>query len=125
MASGHVSRAVEGWQDCLLGLMAGAEAELNFADEDDVEVGDAVARRLIAGMGELAGELGEWLARPAAEVIAGGLSGVIAGPDRKKHTSELQSLMRISYAVFSLKKQRTIETEHTKRVYYRIHITCK
>src|SRR3546814_1519712 len=80
MASGHVSRAVEGWQDRLLGLMAGAEAELNFADEDDVEVGDAVARRLIAGMGELAGELGEWLARPAAEVIAEGLSVVIAGP---------------------------------------------
>src|SRR3546814_2307777 len=26
-------------------------------------------------------------------------------PDRKKHTSELQSLMRISYAVFCLKKK--------------------
>src|SRR3546814_4313541 len=46
MASGHVSRAVEGWQDRLLGLMAGAEAALNFADADDVEVGDAVGRRL-------------------------------------------------------------------------------
>ncbi len=50
MASGHVSRAVAGWQDRLLALMAGAEAELNFADEDDVEVGEAVARRLTAGM---------------------------------------------------------------------------
>ncbi|MGQ2931561.1 MAG: tRNA uridine-5-carboxymethylaminomethyl(34) synthesis GTPase MnmE, partial [Sphingopyxis sp.] len=37
MASGHVSRAVEGWQDRLLGLMAAAEAELNFGDEEDVQ----------------------------------------------------------------------------------------
>src|SRR3546814_4552273 len=29
--------------------------------------------------------------------------------DRKKHTSELQSLMRISYAVFCLKKKNTKE----------------
>src|SRR3546814_2531753 len=28
------------------------------------------------------------------------------GPDRKEHTSELQSLMRISYAVFCLKKKK-------------------
>src|SRR3546814_10697479 len=89
MANGHVSRAVEGWQDRLLALMAGAEAELNFADEDDVEVGEGVAQRLISGMAGLAEELGAWLARPAAEVIRS-----------EEHTSELQSLMRISYAVF-------------------------
>src|SRR3546814_7504087 len=29
-----------------------------------------------------------------------------------EHTSELQSLMRISYAVFCLKKKRTRKTEH-------------
>src|SRR3546814_8255345 len=29
--------------------------------------------------------------------------------DRKEHTSELQSLMRISYAVFCLKKKKTKE----------------
>src|SRR3546814_1772756 len=63
MASGHVSRAVAGWQDRLLALMAGAEAELNFADENDVERSE-------------------------------------------EHTSELQSLMRISYAVFCLKKHK-------------------
>src|SRR3546814_9155447 len=34
------------------------------------------------------------------------------GPDRKKHTSELQSLMRISYAVFCLKKKTS--QEHTE-----------
>ena len=101
MASGHVSRAVEGWQDRLLGLMAGAEAELNFADEDDVEVGDAVARRLIAGMGELAGELGEWLARPAAEVIAEGLSVVIAGPPNAGKSTLINALAQRELAIVS------------------------
>src|SRR3546814_4443222 len=32
----------------------------------------------------------------------------------EEHTSELQSLMRISYAVFCLKKQRTERTEDLK-----------
>src|SRR3546814_5147110 len=30
----------------------------------------------------------------------------------EEHTSELQSLMRISYAVFCLKKKRTTQTKH-------------
>src|SRR3546814_1252588 len=37
-----------------------------------------------------------------------------AAPDRsEEHTSELQSLMRISYAVFCLKKKQTT-TQHTR-----------
>src|SRR3546814_8031733 len=36
-----------------------------------------------------------------------------AGPRSEEHTSELQSLMRISYAVFCLKKKTKIKT-HTK-----------
>src|SRR3546814_5158208 len=32
----------------------------------------------------------------------------------EEHTSELQSLMRISYAVFCLKKKTTINTNHTR-----------
>src|SRR3546814_5484373 len=36
------------------------------------------------------------------------------GADRsEEHTSELQSLMRISYAVFCLKKKKTTDTPHT------------
>src|SRR3546814_3877876 len=38
----------------------------------------------------------------------GGVPGSSNPSDRKKHTSELQSLMRTSYAVFCLKKQRTL-----------------
>ena len=101
MASGHVSRAVAGWQERLLTLMAGAEAELNFADEDDVEVGEVVAQRLIAGMGALAGELDEWLARPAAEVIAEGLSVVIAGPPNAGKSTLINALVQRELAIVS------------------------
>ncbi|AJA11014.1 tRNA modification GTPase MnmE [Sphingopyxis fribergensis] len=101
LASGHVSRAVEGWQDRLLTLMAGAEAELNFADEDDVEVGEVVARRLISGMAALAEDLGAWLARPAAEVIAEGLSVVIAGPPNAGKSTLINALARRELAIVS------------------------
>ncbi|WP_294030402.1 tRNA uridine-5-carboxymethylaminomethyl(34) synthesis GTPase MnmE [Sphingopyxis sp.] len=100
-ASGHVSRAVAGWQERLLGLMAGAEAELNFADEDDVETGDAVARRLMSGMAELSAELGAWLARPAAEVIAEGLSVVIAGPPNAGKSTLINALAQRELAIVS------------------------
>src|SRR3546814_2011151 len=33
-----------------------------------------------------------------------------------EHTSELQSLMRISYAVFCLKKKKTESNEHTQSI---------
>ncbi|MDT7530178.1 tRNA uridine-5-carboxymethylaminomethyl(34) synthesis GTPase MnmE [Sphingopyxis sp. SE2] len=101
MASGHVSRAVAGWQDRLLGLMAGAEAELNFADEDDVEVVEGAARRLISGMGALSDELGTWLARPAAEVIAEGLSVVIAGPPNAGKSTLINALAQRELAIVS------------------------
>ena len=101
MASGHVSRAVADWQDRLLTLMAGAEAELNFADEDDVEVGESVAQRLIAGMAALSDELREWLALPAAEVIAEGLSVVIAGPPNAGKSTLINALARRELAIVS------------------------
>lgn len=100
-ASGHVSRAVAAWQDRLLGLMAGAEAELNFADEDDVEVGEGVAERLIAGMRVLAADLGDWLKRPAAEVIADGLSVVIAGPPNAGKSTLINALAQRELAIVS------------------------
>src|SRR3546814_1884813 len=38
--------------------------------------------------------------------------GRMAGPRSEEHTSELQSLMRISYAVFCLKKKKTKQTHN-------------
>src|SRR3546814_4955669 len=68
------------------------------------------------------------------EAALGGPLGLVRQGDRirsEEHTSELQSLMRISYAVFCLKKKKqphTIQqllskTEHNKtyRLIHRIH----
>src|SRR3546814_3204951 len=44
----------------------------------------------------------------------------LLGVRSEEHTSELQSLMRISYAVFCLKKKKKDKTEHT---YTTINIT--
>src|SRR3546814_6767622 len=41
--------------------------------------------------------------------------GDVEGEEMEEHTSELQSLMRISYAVFCLKKKRSI---HKKQIQY-------
>src|SRR3546814_6526894 len=41
--------------------------------------------------------------------------GRLTAPDRsEEHTSELQSLMRISYAVFCLKKKKIIHSTHNQ-----------
>src|SRR3546814_7508053 len=56
-------------------------------------------------------------AAQSAQGLIGGTSSGSAGPARpaqtrsEEHTSELQSLMRISYAVFCLKKKNTNNTE--------------
>lgn len=101
MASGHVSRAVEGWQERLLTLMAGAEAELNFSDEEDVELLDHCAHRLGEGMKLLGAELDAWLARPVAEVIAEGLSVVIAGPPNAGKSTLINALAQRELAIVS------------------------
>src|SRR3546814_4547715 len=45
-------------------------------------------------------------------VRAIGVGATAAGPSRsEEHTSELQSLMRISYAVFCLKKKKQLVTD--------------
>src|SRR3546814_1288672 len=41
----------------------------------------------------------------------------------EEHTSELQSLMRISYAVFCLKKKTTKQTTESKKETRRLHVT--
>src|SRR3546814_6772272 len=49
------------------------------------------------------------------DAVPGHPPQLAAVPDRprsEEHTSELQSLMRISYAVFCLKKKKHIQTTH-------------
>src|SRR3546814_20732279 len=44
-----------------------------------------------------------------------------AGGRSEEHTSELQSLMRISYAVFCLKKKKTKKNKQTQYYWIRLH----
>src|SRR3546814_8493082 len=81
---------------------------------DDVEgvldVGDPVAQGVVHGVLEGPGAAGHRLHLGAEQLHAehvGGLALDVGGAHvrSEEHTSELQSLMRISYAVFCLKKK--------------------
>src|SRR3546814_5841757 len=66
------------------------------------------------------------LNRPRTSAIPRPRSGCASErqPRRRseEHTSELQSLMRISYAVFCLKKKKThLQTTHTEHTHYRYY----
>src|SRR3546814_1116999 len=62
---------------------------------------------VVLGAVEEAGGLGTGLALlPGIHAV-----GHRAGERSEEHTSELQSLMRISYAVFCLKKKKTTKTD--------------
>src|SRR3546814_5772638 len=81
----------------------------------------ALRREDVAGLG---GQVAvqEFAERPLAdEADAGGifLGGVVQADRSEEHTSELQSLMRISYAVFCLKKKKT-KTKATRAEYYQL-----
>src|SRR3546814_6623221 len=71
-------------------------------------------------LGPAGGPPGAVLAQPGAE----GQPWAGASGRSEEHTSELQSLMRISYAVFCLKKkknqknQKQTQTNSDKRTYY-------
>src|SRR3546814_6118561 len=70
----------------------------------------SVTRRVSPNCDELArartraARPGSWLTTPAT----------VAGVRSEEHTSELQSLMRISYAVFCLKKKKIYKKTHEK-----------
>src|SRR3546814_9638337 len=60
-------------------------------------------------------ERGRMMAEPSDEVYEGQIVGIHSRDNDRseEHTSELQSLMRISYAVFCLKKKQTMLPPNT------------
>lgn len=77
MASGELSRTVEGWRVRVLALSAQVEASLDFAEEDDLE---GLPAAFPGDCRSLAEELSVWLSRPSAELLRDGFRVVIAGP---------------------------------------------
>src|SRR3546814_10005015 len=58
-----------------------------------------------------------WLVMEQSTVIsASALGKSVIGPRSEEHTSELQSLMRISYAVFCLKKKKKQQENKTSLI---------
>src|SRR3546814_5256863 len=74
-------------------------ADVASYDEAGAQAIDAAVR----AAGELPGD--GWLARLAENQPWGAVEQLLAAARSEEHTSELQSLMRNSYAVFCLKKQ--------------------
>src|SRR3546814_6828764 len=53
-----------------------------------------------------------WMSAGAASALSAASREMLEIAGSEEHTSELQSLMRISYAVFCLKKKKTVYNDH-------------
>src|SRR3546814_9952108 len=97
--------------DFTLHRLAGAERALDSMDAYAVPPGRIERAEMIAMRGDIAfyrGRYAEALAAYAeADVIAPGSADFRRAVRSEEHTSELQSLIRISYAVFCLNKKKS------------------
>ena len=96
MASGELSRVVEGWRVRVLTLSAQIEASLDFADEDDVA---GLPAAFTGDCRMLAEELATWLARPRAELLRDGFRVVIAGPPNAGKSTLFNCLIESDAAI--------------------------
>lgn len=92
LADGHLSRAVEGWQEELLRISALVEADLDFSDEDDVD--PARAGMIEAAIAGLNAGMEEWLLRPPVERLKDGLLVVLAGPPNAGKSTLINALVQ-------------------------------
>lgn len=96
LAGGALSKAVDAWLGQVLGLAALVEANLDFADEDDVaDLPADFAGRCSA----LADEIGGWLSAPRAETLRDGYRVVIAGPPNAGKSSLFNALIEDEAAI--------------------------
>lgn len=98
-AGGALRTRVDGWRDRLTLLLAGAEAELDFADEGDVAAHGAPMDAEIAA---LIAELDAELAMAArARALRNGLTVVVSGPPNVGKSSLINVLARRDVALVS------------------------
>ncbi|MEX0342501.1 MAG: tRNA uridine-5-carboxymethylaminomethyl(34) synthesis GTPase MnmE [Erythrobacter sp.] len=95
-AGGEVSRRIEGWRDAILGLAAGVEAVIDFADEDDVASLPASFADQVA---DLVAEVRQVSGRPAAERLRDGVRVVLAGPPNAGKSSLFNALLADEAAI--------------------------
>lgn len=96
MAGGAFSRQVENWRERALAASAAVEAVLDFGDEEDVS---QLPQGFGEGLGVLAAELAEWLARPRAEALREGFRVVLAGPPNAGKSTLFNALVEDDAAI--------------------------
>ena len=97
-AGGALSRQVESWRDRVLILSAQAEAVLDFSDEEDA---NALPECFTWNISALAGELGDWLARPRSDRLGEGFRVVLAGPPNAGKSTLFNALVESEAAITS------------------------
>ncbi len=96
MASGVLSRQVEGWRERVLVLSAQVEAVLDFDDEGDVSgLSQQFAMELVA----LADDLRGALAAPHAEMLREGFRVALAGPPNAGKSTLFNALTESEAAI--------------------------
>lgn len=99
VAEGAVRQRAEDWTDRLLALAARVEAQLDFADEDDVTL--ATLAPITAALVALADEMDVTLATPPVERLRDGVRVVIAGPPNSGKSTLLNALAERDAAIVS------------------------
>lgn len=98
-AEGGVSRTAHEWTARLLTLSARAEAQIDFADEDDLPAEAAELAAIRHAAAALAEELNMALARPPIERLHGGFRIVLAGPPNAGKSSLINALVERDVAI--------------------------
>jgi tRNA modification GTPase len=99
MMSGAFSTAIETWRTELLRVSALVEAELDFADEDDVDPQNKVI--ISDACSQLTDAMNALLAAPAAEKLRDGLRVVLGGPPNSGKSTLLNALVSREAAIVS------------------------
>lgn len=100
-AEGLVSQRVRGWMDRLAMLGAAVEADLDFADEDDVAASDDLLAEVGRGMASLASDIEQVIAGPPVERLRDGLRVVLGGPPNAGKSTLINALSQREVAIVS------------------------
>lgn len=99
LASGELSRRLSAWRERLLDLLAGVEAELDFAAEEGDVPGDLIARARTEAV-ELRAEMARLLAEGRrGEVLMRGLTVAVTGAPNVGKSSLVNRLARRDVAI--------------------------
>lgn len=100
---GSVSAQIEAWRSEVLGISAKVEAQLDFADEDDVGAdAELEARKATSDqINEFRATLDKWLAKPLTEKLSEGFRVALAGPPNAGKSTLFNALVESDAAITS------------------------